>query len=198
MNFFTEAEIFYSLFYSVLLGVLYGCIYKSSVCILCVFKKTILIPFDALMLSSNFSFVKAKEKAKFRNKLTLTMLEKNIFEGILFSLFGLSIILIIYVFLDGVFRFYIILTVVIFFIISAKTIAKGFESILTKINDKLYAIELYIIAIFLLPFTKAILFIFNIILKLTAPIKIKLKIKKSLHIKKRKIKETAKLYSICK
>lgn len=194
MKFFTAAEIFNSFFFSILLGIISGCIYKSSVCILCALKKTVLIPWDALKVSSAFSTREVKRISQSRDNIKLTILGKNIFEGILFSLFGLSIILIIYIFLDGVFRFYIILTVVIFFVISVKTIAKGFGKAFTKTYDKFYIIELFIMALFLLPTTKVSVLIFNVILKLISPIKIKLKIKKSLQIQKRKIKETIKLY----
>lgn len=193
MKFFSAVEILNSLFFSIIFGIISGCIYKSSVCIMCAIKKTILIPFDSLRLSGVFSLNKVINKCKNRKSVKLTLIEENIFEAILFSLFGLSTIFIIYIFLDGVFRFYIILTVVIFFIISVKTIAKWFEYVFEKIYGKIYFFELLIFSTLLFPIIKVFSFVYYKIIKITAPLKMKYKISKSLCIEKKKINEIFKL-----
>ena len=193
MKFFSAVEILNSLFFSMFFGIISGCIYKSSVFIMCAIKKTFLIPFDSFKLSCDFSLNKVKYKWNTRSKLKLNLIEKIIFEAILFSIFGLSTLFIIYIFLDGVFRFYIILTVVIFFIISVKTIAKWGGIVFEKIYGKIYFIELLFFSSILLPITKVLLFIYTKLAKITAPIKIKYKISKSICIEKKKINETFKL-----
>jgi len=193
MKFFSAAEFLNSLIFSMFFGIVSGCIYKSSVFIICAIKKTFLIPFDSFKLSCNFSLNKVKLKWNTRRNLKLNLIEKNIFEAILFSIFGLSILFIIYIFLDGVFRFYIILTVVIFFIISVKTISKWVANVFEKIYEKIYFIELLLFSSILLPITKIFLFIYNKAEKITAPIKTKYKISRSISIEKNKINEIFKL-----
>ena len=192
MKFFSSTEIFNSMFFSVLLGVFFGCIYKSSLCILCAIKKTVLIPFDSFRLSLNLTLNNVKNICNARSCMKIKLIEQFFFEGVIFSLFGLFAILASYVFLDGVLRFYIILTIVIFFIISVKTIGKGFEIMIEKTFGKIYFFELLVFSSIFFPVAKIILFVYNRTVKIIEPMYKNYKIFKSLRIQKKKLSEVSK------
>lgn len=189
MKFFTASEIFRSVLFAAISGTLFGCLDKSFECLICALKKTLFIFFDSFSLSSNFNIKRFNEIKSKRKNLKMSMLLKNIFEGIMFSLFGIATLLLLYICLDGVFRIYIIVITVIFFLISAKTIAQGFSRLFDMLFDKFYSMLLFLFSLILVPFSKAIMMLSQIIKKLSLPIKLKIIKTRSKYIMKKKIKE---------
>ena len=189
MKFFTTSEIFRSVIFAVLSGTLFGCIYKSSESLIFSLKKTLFLLIDSFDLSSNFTISKFKEIKSKRRSLKMSVLAKNIFEGIMFSLFGIATLLVLYICLDGIFRLYIIFITIIFFLLSQKTIAQYFSRIIEIIFNKVYSLLLFLLSLILIPFSKIIKVLKQMIKRIILPIKLKLKRERSLYLVKKKIKE---------
>lgn len=189
MKFFTASEIFSSVIFAVLTGTIFGCIYKCFESLICALKKIIFIFFDSFFLSADFSIQKFNEAKIKRKNLKMSLFLKNIFEGIMFTLFGIATLLLLYICLDGVFRVYIIVIAVIFFIISVKTIAQGFSRLFDWVFNKAYSMVLFLLSIILVPFSKVITVLSRLAKRIILPIKLKMQAARSQYIVKKKIKE---------
>ena len=155
MKFFTVYEIINSILLSSVSGIIFGCIYSASESILIFLKEIVFIFPNAIRL---FPFLSQKaiwKNAVARKKIKLSFVGRNIFEAFLFSFFGIAMILISYIALDGYIRLYIFLLAAIFFFLSHKYVGKKFSAVFDRVFGVIYFITSFLISIILFPLYKA-------------------------------------------
>ena len=186
MRFFTTFEILNSILISILTGTFFGCVYSASESIFSAIRVMIYIPIDAHNRICTKNSLRQKNKeGNFKFHIL-----KNILEALLFLFFGVGVILMLYLTLDGVFRFYVITIVAIFFILGKNTLGEPFRKIFDCVFKKIYLILYNVVYFIMLPIYKAFLFLKKHIIKLILPLKIKIVNFKSKKLIKKK-KSTA-------
>jgi hypothetical protein len=196
MKFFTVYEIVNSIFLSAISGILFGGIYCASESILIFLKEMILVIPNALKLLVAGSFKNMVNCAKKRKNISLSNIERNIFEAVLFFAFGITLILISYLALDGCMRLYTFIVTVIFFLFARKYIGKIFSSVFKRIFGATYFITLLLISFLFLPIYKAFNKLGPPLKKLVSPIVSLIRKKQSSRIIRSKLKEIRKVMNL--
>lgn len=140
MKFFSIYEVLNSIICAVALGALFGFSYKGSKSIFFAAAKLIfLIPKKIVKLFY-------KKSINITGKVGIVI--DNLIDALYFLLFGFSIILMFYITLDGVFRFYIIFITLFIFTLSSRLfgapVNRAFNFIFFKIYNVLDKIIYYV------------------------------------------------------
>jgi len=194
MKFFTTAEILYSLFLSGLFGIFFGSVYVATEKISVAFLKTLRLVPSVIASLNNFSVSEARKRLKKANAFRMNSLIHNILEFVFFLIFGIALILLFYIALDGVFRVYILIAVIAFFVISMKTVGNMFADLFDRIFSFIYAILFYFLAVLFLPWYITAKHIVKYICRLTKPLRDKKLKKRSERLIKRKIREAENVF----
>ena len=161
MIYFKTSEIIFSVYASAILGIVFGLIYSSSLETLSYLKKFLALPYQSAKNAVNFSpkriFIISFEK----NNTKIGKIGKNVYEFLIFTVFGCLTILLSYIALDGVFRLYVLLIIGLFLIISKRTLGNLSEKFLRKIYSCSYFILLFLTSFTLIPATHVWAFIAN-------------------------------------
>ena len=195
MKFFTVYEILISILLSAFSGILFGGIYCASESIFVFLKEMFFIFPRALKLLPDISVKNIADSAKHRKKIELGSIERNVFEAILFFLFGISVLLISYVALDGYIRLYIFVVTALFFSLSQKYISKMSSAVLERFFGEIYFITLLFISVLLWPLCKVMRLTASLFRKLTGPAVYRVRKKRSAHILNEKLREVRKYMS---
>ena len=132
MKFFSIYEVLNSIICAVALGALFGFSYKGSKSIFFAAAKLIfLIPKKILKLFY-------KKGINITGKLGIVI--DNLIDALYFLLFGFSIILMFYITLDGVFRFYIIFITLFIFAMSSRLFGAPVNRAFNFIFSKIYSV----------------------------------------------------------
>lgn len=193
MKFFTVFEIARSLYLSVLFGVCLACIYTASDTFLIAVKRVVSLPGDIIRVSQNYSLQNIKNLSSCNingNKATKV---NNVYDSILFLIFGMLLIIHFYVVLDGIFRIYVLIIVILSFLLFKKTFGRFFSLIIEKIVSYIYGTLLLCFGLVALPMYKTVKFMTNIICSFTEPIRKKYLLKKSKKIESKKFAGVKKL-----
>jgi hypothetical protein len=143
-------------FLSAIAGVFFGCVYRSSERILIAIRKIICLLPNVISALGCFSYKNISQKIKEHNIVKLTVIGKNLYEAALFLLFGIGLVILNYVTLDGVFRIYVLIIVSAFFFISKKSIGDLFSKIFDRIFGVFYFISFWVMAVLVFPLYKLI------------------------------------------
>ena len=154
MKFFTFFEFIRSVFLSALAGLFFGCVYRASERILPAVRKIICLLPNVISALSDYSYRNICKKIKEHNTVKLTVVGKNIYEAVLFLLFGIGVVLLNYVTLDGVFRIYVLIIVSVFFFVSQKIIGDLFSKIFDRIFEVFYFISFWAMTVLVFPLYK--------------------------------------------
>jgi lipopolysaccharide/colanic/teichoic acid biosynthesis glycosyltransferase len=193
MTYFSIKEIFASLVASVFLGTAFGLIYSAVSEISDSVKRLVFIFPNIKKLSSNFSFKEARRLSKER-KSKSKRVGAHISEFVLFLIFGIAFIIAIYIYLDGVFRVYMLLGVSFVGVCSKKIVWDKFSYLYKKIFDIIYAVLLTILTLLYMPFFLIFGIIVKILRKILRPVKICFMRNKSARNMSKKIKYCEKMY----
>ena len=171
MKYFSIVDIIRSILFASIYGLICGCLYKASACILAAILKLVALPRDILLLYKCFSLKNAKS-ITLNQKLNLrSKVGKNIFEFFVFLTFGLGLILLFYVCLDGMLRLYVLVLFLLFFYVSSKTVGLYFELLFSHLFSFVHLILLTISGFLLYPIYKLSLYIAKLFTKCILPIK---------------------------
>jgi len=192
MKFFAFFEILRSVFLSAVTGFIFGCIYMASERIFLAVRKIIYLVPNVISCYKDFSYGTVYKKIKKQNIVKFTPVTQNIYEAILFLLFGIYTVLLTYIVLDGVFRIYILITVILFFFVAKKSIGNIFAKLFDKVFANLYFIFFLAFTVFIFPIYKFINVIVKFSKRVLMPLQIfylkwrseKLIIKKKMEINK--------------
>ncbi len=132
MKFFEFSEVILAIVSSFIFGVLYGGIYSSFNVVTEGIIKILKIP-QVVFLSSN---IKALQDNKYQTNKSVIII--NVCDFLFFLFFGLGYILLTYIMLDGIFRFYMFVFCILGFWISQKTLGTIFERILAFVFNFFY------------------------------------------------------------
>ena len=185
MKFFTNAEIFRSIYLSLLFGVFLSTTHISANFLSVALRKMLLVPYNTIKLSRRFSIKYIIELSKLNCR---TQKHRNLFDAILFSLFGILFILHFYVTSDGIFRLYVVVIVIFAFCSFQKFIGSKFIPILEKCFTFIYTIILFFCGFVTAPMYKITSLSVKIIQKLTEPLLKQYRLKKSKRIMAKKKK----------
>ena len=186
MKFFSFYEIIFSIFLSIFTGVIYGGIYCASETIVIFFKNILFVIPNSIKIVCFAKGEIIKECGRKRQK-KLGGIEKNIFDAIIFLLFGIGLVFLSYVALDGYIRLYLFVTCGIFFIISKRFFGRIFIIIFDKILGIIYYVSLLLFCFLFLPVQRVFRLIFICIKSLIAPIYKRIKTERSNKIVKMKL-----------
>ena len=189
MKFFSAYEIFNSIVFSLLSGILFGGIYSASESILIFLKEILLLFPKAVGILPLLSFRTLRDSVRGDKGIRLSGLERNIFEAVMFSFFGIAMILLSYIALDGYIRMYIFFVSAMFFFLSHKYVGKKFSLVCDFIFGTIYFITILIISITLFPFYKAGLKLRPLVKRVFSPIVKAMRKKRSYRLLKTKLKE---------
>ena len=195
MKFFTSFEIFRAVFLSAITGLIFGAVYIASERIIFWIHRIIYLVPNTIKSIPQFSLSEIIRKNKNKPAVKYSQISKNIHEGILFFLFGLAFILLLYIALDGLFRLYVLLIVVIFSLISVKSIGKLIARSLECFFSAVYAFLYRLLLVIFYPFYRLLSRILKLIRRACIPIKKRRLLKLSQKITKRKFMETDKAFS---
>ena len=154
MKFFTVYEILNSIIISALSGIAFGVIYCASESIFVFIKEMIFVLPNSVRILPSLKRHNIVSTIKCKPTVKLNKIEKNIFEAVMFLLFGMGCILISYIALDGFIRIYIFLLTALFFIISFKYIGKKILFVFERIFGEIYFITVIMMCTFLFPLYK--------------------------------------------
>ena len=194
MTYFSIKEIFASLVASMFLGTAFGLIYSAVSEISDSVKRLVFIFPNIKKLSSGFSLKEARRLSKERKKGKSKRVGAHISEFVLFFIFGIAFIIAIYIYLDGVFRVYMLFCVSFFGVCSKKIVWDKFSYLYKKIFDMIYAVLLTILTLLYMPFFLIFGIIVKILRKILRPVKICFMRKKSARNMSKKIKYCEKMY----
>ena len=189
MKYFLFSEFFVSLIFAVVFGVGYGCVYKGAHVIFSFLRSLCFLIPKVIIGLPKFSLKRADNKSLVFSPKNAGPIFSNVLDFFVILLFGLCTILLYYSLLDGVFRFYFLIVLIISFKISEDIFGKHFAALLDLIYKRIYRILYNIISFFLLPISFLLKPVLLLILKIEAPIKMKIKKHKTKRILKRKISE---------
>ena len=167
MIFFTVKEILISVLIFSAAGFAFGALYMASGAIFSSFFETLLIIPKAFKNISNFGF---GTRAIKRVSKKHGALFEGFFDFFIFLIFGVFYIIINYLALDGVFRFYSLIFTVIFFCIAKITVGKGFAVCYGRAYDLFYGIAFTSVSVILLPIYKLWQRLRGIFKKLVSPL----------------------------
>ena len=170
MKFFSISEILSSIMLSAFLGVLFGGIYFASELFFIYIKQFILILPRSIGLLSKLSREELKKAFARIEKAGISLIERNVYECLLFLVFGILFILCSYVSLDGYIRVYFILSTVLFAFISYRSLGKIFSAVLKRIFGGIYLITLIIFVFSLYPVYYVLNKIYILIRRASAPL----------------------------
>lgn len=193
MKFFTSYELIFSLILSLFSGVIYGGVYCASESI-CGFVKKLFF-----LIPNSIRLVRSKEKTGIIKKIKgledvkLGAFEKNIFESLIFILFGIGMLILSYIALDGYIRLYLFISTGIFFLLSYRLFGKMFVLIFDKIWAIIYSVLLTALYIALKPIYKILSLILLSLRKVSLPVIKKIRRKRSYYLTISKISETEKV-----
>ena len=189
MRFFTTFEILNSVLLSILTGVFFACIYAASESIVSAIHKLLFI------FHSLYAKFSGHNEVRHKNTKANTPVLKNISEMLLFLFFGVCIILLLYLTLDGVFRLYILIIVAFSYAVGIKTLGKIFKRIFDLIFEKVYSFILTLLYYLLLPVYKFTFKIKKNLISVFIPLVIKHRKSKSKQLTERKKKEVIRFFS---
>ena len=138
MNYFTAGDILFSILTTLIYGFVFGMLYKSLQEILFIFKRLITLIPCAIIICDQIPISGIKKHLKSKNNITKLSVSRHILDFLYFSCFGITLILINYVTLDGVVRLYIPLIAIISFITANLTLGDLASKILYKVFNKIY------------------------------------------------------------
>ena len=138
MNYFTSGDILFSILTTLIYGFAFGMLYKSLQEILFIFKRIITLIPCAIIICDQIPIRGIKKHIKSKNNIRKLSVSRHILDFLYFSCFGITLILINYVTLDGVVRLYIPLIAIISFIIANLTLGDLASKILYKAFNKIY------------------------------------------------------------
>jgi hypothetical protein len=196
MKFFTVLEILNSILFSLASGIVFGGIYSASESILIFLKEMLFIFPNAIRLLPFLSRKTFHNNTVIRKKIKLSSIERNIFEAFIFSFFGIVMILVSYVALDGYIRLYIFISAAIFSFLSYKFIGKKFSSVFDRIFREIYFITVLLLSLLLFPIYKTGAMLIPVIKKAFGPLiraVIKKRSERLLKIKLKEIRDMMKL-----
>lgn len=154
MIYFETSEIIFSIYTSAILGLVFGFIYSSSLETLGYVKKFIYLPFQSAKNAVNFSIKRIFIISFEKNNSKIGKVSKNLYEFLIFTIFGCITILLSYVALDGVFRLYVLVIIGLFFILSKRTLGNLSEKILKLIYSCMYFITSLVISAMMIPIAR--------------------------------------------
>ena len=193
MKFFTFREIMLSIAVSVISGILMGGVYSASGEIMTFLYKIFHIVGDSIKICSSLHIKTIKEIQKRSKNKKYGKIYRNVFESILFTIFGFIIILLYYAYLDGVYRLYVIAIIAFFFFISKNLCKKAFHLILKVPLDYIYTALTVILAIIIAPIRKILSLVGKATKALALPIQIYILKKRSDLLYKNKLSDATKL-----
>jgi hypothetical protein len=155
---FTFEEIFKSVISSIFFGALFGAAYRISNVIFVFLHKLLFIFYDSLKLAGNISKENLKEAVENRKKRGASEITKNVLDFFFFLIFGIGTIILTYAVTDGIFRLYVILTVILFFFVSKELVTDKISLIIDKLLNKLHKTILLFFAVLVSPIRKIFLF----------------------------------------
>lgn len=197
MKFFTGIEFLRSIIITSTAAFALGCIYKMAHALLLAVCRTVLILYHVCVAIRNRKTRKLHESIKELESFNISIkgLSLNVFEGVLFTLFGIVFIILLYVALDGVFRFYVFVLFASFFILAANTLGEGAATLFNMIFQKVYALFFILVYVTVLPLYLLIEKALKLISKMLLPLKKRRLNTVSLKVRDRKIKEIEKTFN---
>ncbi len=188
MKFFTVYEILNSILFAAVSGIIFGGIYSASESVFAFLKEMLFVFWKGIKLLPYLSWKTLRNSIKSRKEIKLSSVERNIFEAFLFSFFGIAMILISYIALDGYIRLYIFVLTVIFFFLSKKYIGKMFSLVFDEIFGVIYFITLLLISLFFFPAYKLVLMLTPLIKRIFSPVAKAVRKRRFERLLKKKIK----------
>ncbi len=192
MIYFKTSEIIFSIYSSAILGVIFGILYSSSLETLGYLKKFISLPFQCLKNARKFSVKRIFIISFEKNNTKISKISKNIYEFLIFTLFGCFTIILSYIALDGVFRLYVLVIIGFFFMISKSTIGNFSRKTLSLIYSCIYFTLSFILTPPLIPITKLSILLNEKSVRIINAIKRKIGIMNSDRLKRKKTEELRK------
>ena len=192
MIYFTGFEILKSVIAAVVLGLIFGCFFAATENTLMSLKLLLKLPLDSYALSKDFSLCKEKLNAT-RHLPNLSKITRNIFEFCFFLAFGITFIIALYLFLDGIPRLYFVAICVFCFFIGKRMLGKLFCRLYDSLFTLLYFSLLLTLSVFLIPLTYLYSFTKKLIKTITSPIVRHYEKLHSNHLINKKIKEISKI-----
>lgn len=189
MKFFATFEILQSVLLAAAAGLIFGCVYRASERIFFAFGKLLSLIPSVISTLGNFSRKAVKEKIRRKNTGMATPLMRNLFEAIVFLIFGIATLLLFYIALDGVFRVYVLITVVIFFVFAKRSLGKAFADIFDRIFFCIYYVLFISVGVILIPMYKLTNGFLKVLKKFYIPVSDKIRQKHSRRLIKTKIKD---------
>lgn len=189
MKFFTAIEILRSIFLSVIAGTLFGCLYRAAEVILISLRKIVFLLPNAMSAAGSLKSRGISEYINRKRRIKLSPVAKNIFDFFIFLFFGISLILLYYVTLDGIFRIYVLITVSLCFTVAQRFFGKPFAAVFDWVFSKIYFVLFLLLTICTFPIVKAVKFVKKQVTKLIVPIRAKYVNKRSQWLIKRKLME---------
>ncbi len=190
MIFFSLWEILISVLTASLSGFVFGLFYMASGAIFSSVKEIFFLLPRALI---NIPHFKLKNWGIPKGNRSSRKLSREIFDFFSFLIFGIAFIVINYLVLDGVFRVYFFIFVLIFFLIAKKTLGSAFSIAYSRAFDFLYKRIFVLISLFILPLYKLIRKITELIKKITSPIRCKIFELRSQSLTRKKLLEIEKI-----
>ncbi len=195
MKFFTVAEILNSVFLSAFSGVIFGCVYECFEAILSCTRKILNIFYDVIRVLPLFSRKNVNNIIKNKECVKASAFTGNLYEGTFFFIFGIFFILLLYITLDGIFRVYILATVLIFFVLSKRYLGAPAAKAINKILNSVYTVVFWSVLILFIPPFKLFRLIKGAYMKIASPIKLRKLKKHSKKLISKKISEIQKAVS---
>lgn len=193
MKFLSGLEILQSIYLSLIFGTILVCMFLTYESFLKVLKGIFTLPADVIRLSRVFSIksLKALSTKSFKKRKNKKV--NNVSDAIIFFIFGVLTILHFYVALDGIFRIYSLLFVVITFLILKKTVGRVISVLFETVFLYIYIAILLFAGCFVAPMYKSVGYLTKIIYKQTEPIRQKQLLKKSQKTQSKKLANIGKL-----
>ena len=193
MKYFTDFEVFRSIYLSVLFGIFITGVFVASDSFCRMVKRIFALPADVFKLVHSFSLKRLKSFSAGDLKNAKNKKVNNVYDAIMFSIFGVLLVLHFYVTLDGIFRIYVLFVVIGTFVFLKKTIGSVLLIVFEKIFLYIYSVILFFSALIVLPMHKTVKFMTKIMYKRIEPIRQKHLLKKSKKIVNKKLAQIGKL-----
>ena len=147
MKYFALAELLRAIICSSILGFFLGCIYNSLSTLVSAISRIITVGLSVIRSHSIRDDVSGNLH---KNKVT-TAIQKNIYDFLFFTICGLLYLIVCYLTLDGVHRFFVLALTVASFIISKNTFGALFEKTISVIFNIIYRALFLIIYVLTYP-----------------------------------------------
>ena len=195
MKFFTLTEIIRSVILAFILGISFGCIHSASEKVFSSFSRLLSSVPSVYRKINTFSRASVEELLNRKSESKLTKLTSNICDAIIFTVFGICSLVLFYITLDGVFRIYVVTTLICGFFLAKKTLGNGFSRLYDWIFKILYRFILYVEYFALYPVYITVAFFKRFFIKIITPIKKRINKKRRLILERKKILEIKKVFS---